>query len=185
MRHHLIVSVAVVMFYGCVPAPSIYYKPDSSVGRRVHIGSASIAPADGWEIESGKAKVRVQVTRKGIRVGVIVPPGSRAMFASANIQIMSNGREEIVTMKTLIYTEDKTRSLRTVSSIGVLEGGTISFTFGNDQPREYSTWLNFRKSLTDECEVHLPDLTVDGEIHSYDPVRFSKKLGAGIFFING
>lgn len=185
MHRSLIVFLVVVMVTGCVPAPTIYYKPESTVGRRVDIGYASIAPADGWEIESGKATVRIRVTRHAIHVGVLIPTGSRAIFSKAEIRVISHGREEVLTMTNLAYTEDKSRLSRAVSATAVLEGGTLSFLFGKAEPREYSTWLELSKSLTDGCEVLLPDLSVDGEIHSYGPVRFSKKRGVGIFFING
>ena len=185
MRRHIISLLAVVTACACVPAPSIYYRPDASVGRRVNVTTASISPADGWEIESGKAKVRVRVTRDAIEVAVLVPPGSHAIFATPTIRVTSNGRDEILTMETLSYTEDKTRALRTVSATELLEGGSVSFAFGKDAPRDYSAWLNLGTPLAAECELHLPDLSVDGEIYSYGPVRFSKKLGAGLFFING
>lgn len=88
-------------------------------------------------------------------------------------------------MKTLRYTEDEPRVSRDVSATDLLVGGSISLAFGKEAPREYSTSFELSGALGDRCDVLLPDLFVDGKLHSFDPVRFSKKFGAGLFFING
>jgi hypothetical protein len=187
----LIVILAVLLVYGCIPAPTIYYKPESTAGQRVRIGSTEIAPADGWEMKAGNATVRLKITPgiqsspRSVWVSVSIPPGSRAVFATTDIRVISDGLEEVLTMKTLVYTEDKPRVSRAVSAKDLLVGGSISLAFGVEVPRDYSTSFELSGPLGDRCEVLLPDLSVDGKLHSFDPVRFSKKFGAGLFFING
>lgn len=191
MRRKIIVSLVVIMVCGCIPAPTTYYKPESAAGRRVHIGSGGIEPAAGWEMNAGNAAVRIEVVPGILAIpgavwfSVRIPPGSQAVFASTDIRVMSGGLEEVLTMKTLRYTEDEPRVSRAVSATELLAGGSISLAFGEQAPREYSTSFDLGMSLGDRCEVLLPDIVVDGKRYSFDPVRFSKRFGAGLLFING
>jgi hypothetical protein len=169
---------------GCVPAVTSYYRPSSAVGRITHGVCETTSPADVWEVQVAEATIRAVIKGRSLGIRVLVPTGSRAQLASAEVSVTADGKSQVSNVIEWHYTADAPRSEQSAPADGVLEGGALSFLIGKDQPRQYETWLPIDKAAVEEYEVSLPSILVNGKLHRIEVIRFSKQRGVGLFPIN-
>ena len=180
-----VAALAAVITTACVPAGSNYYKPSASGGNAVndHCGSF-IAPRSSMRFEPEGIDTRIESSGRHLRWQFRVPEGTTVKLMEPQIRVVDSQSEFQVTLEGFQYTNIDEKKSESIAAVEPLIGKNETFLFGNVEPRIFSAIADFPQEMGESFSVLLPTVRINGKVHQFPAVNFSKGKGFGLYPVN-
>lgn len=191
MRHTAFSSIltllAVVLCYGCLPAPITYHEPSALGGELVNSVCHYMAPKDTIEFRIDGITAKIKGQNNWLSINIYIPEGKIAQFESDEIGIYEDKPENMKTFKIdrSAYFDGDPNGYVKVRPTEILIGRTKPLIkYGRAGDRLFEMTVQLDEKTRDHFYVKLPKLYIDKKPYEFPVIEFMKKTGVGIMPIN-
>ena len=102
----------------------------------------------------------------------------------SQIKVVDSLSEFQVTLESFQYTNVEEKKSESIPAIETLAGKNETFLLGNVEPRIFSAIADFPQEMGESFSVLLPRVRINGKVHQFPEIHFSKGKGFGLYPVN-
>lgn len=168
----------------CVPMREVYYRPSAVSGSLIkNVCAGLVAPADVMRFDIGAVQWRLSDGNGSLSIGLWIPKGSVARFASDEVELLVEGRRQRYHLGAFSHDAPGERRLQQTPALDPLVGGDVALLLGA-APRTFGQFVDLDRGQAESYELRLPTVVVDGNRFDPPPITFTREIGFALRPVN-